>query len=72
MKAISEDTIVGILPDGNIIEAERLQKWAYRQISIAPDLLFTCQTALDVLAIGGDIENLKQTLRTALKKAEVK
>ena len=39
MKQIQDETVVGYDGLGNEIKAERLQKWAYHQLSVTPELL---------------------------------
>lgn len=61
-----------VIGDKNCQSGYILDKANAHLIAVAPDLKFACEMALDVLAINGDIENLKNTLRNVLAKAEGK
>jgi hypothetical protein len=37
-KQITDDTVVGFDPNGTPITADRLSKWAYRQLAAAPEM----------------------------------
>uniref|UniRef100_A0A6H1ZRM5 Uncharacterized protein n=1 Tax=viral metagenome TaxID=1070528 RepID=A0A6H1ZRM5_9ZZZZ len=74
MKEITEETAVAYDRDGIEIEAERLQKWAYNQLSIAPELLVACKMVLE--AWHSKLSNMHrkeppylQVIRDALDKA---
>ncbi len=43
MREIDDDTIIAYDQYGQIVKAERLQKWAYNQLAVAPDFLEACK-----------------------------
>jgi len=74
MKQISENLIIGYDKEGTGIEAERLQKWAYNQLAIAPYLFKVCKHMLGLLESGKKDLNKEwmEILKQAILKDEEK
>ena len=72
MKKIDELLEVGYCQHGQVITAENLQKWAYNQLSVAPDLLEACKTALSFISIvhGHTEGDMADQIKQAISKAE--
>jgi len=51
MKQINEYLEVGYCQCGQPLTAEHLSKWAYNQLSAAPDLLEACKDAYKLIAL---------------------
>ena len=47
IKRITEETEIAWTIDGNVIKADRLQKWAYNQLFVVPALVEACQYVID-------------------------
>ncbi len=77
MRNIDDDTIIAYDQYGQIVKAERLQKWAYNQLASAPDLLGACKEALANLSGHPEFWHRKANFRSigrwleeAIAKAE--
>ncbi len=62
MRKIDDETIIAYDQYGQIVKAERLQKWAYNQLAVAPKLLEVCKLVL---------ESLQQTYETAFDVGDI-